>query len=533
MLDFAKILGLLSGRSSRGTGTPQGIPLPGRDQVRNSAGGFVFEADDWTRLDRFLVLGSEGGSYYAGARQLTREAASASLRCLEADGPRVVRRVVELSEGGRGARNDSALFLLALAASAPDPVTRKLGLEALPRVARTGTHLFQFVQSIQGLRGWGRALKRAVGAWYQDKTPERLAYQLVKYRQRQGWTHRDLLRLAKPVPRDPEHAALYRWVVGKGREGDLPEIVEGFEAARSSQAPAALAELVRRYRLPREALPTEALRSPRVWEALLPDMPLGALVRNLGNLGRHGLLVPGSPAEALVTRRLGDREALGRARLHPFGILQALVTYQSGKGARGTGSWSTCARVVDALDAAFYASFGNAPRAGRRFLLAVDVSGSMCAQLMGSPVLSCRSAAAAMALVTLAREPACQVVAFCNRLVPVDLSPRQRLDDVVRALDRRDWGATDCALPMLWAREQGLEVDCFVVYTDSETWFGKVHPSEALRQYREATGIPARLAVVGLVGNRFSLADPEDPGMLDVVGFDSRAPEVLTGFARG
>jgi len=45
--------------------TPQSAPIPGTSQVPNSAGGFAFGVDDWTRLDRFLILGAEGGSYYA------------------------------------------------------------------------------------------------------------------------------------------------------------------------------------------------------------------------------------------------------------------------------------------------------------------------------------------------------------------------------------------------------------------------------------------------------------------------------------
>jgi 60 kDa SS-A/Ro ribonucleoprotein len=39
--------------------------------------------------------------------------------------------------------------------------------------------------------------------------------------------------------------------------------------------------------------------------------------------------------------------------------------------------------------------------------------------------------------------------------------------------------------------------------------------------------------VVGLVSNGFSIADPADPGMLDVVGFDAAAPAVIADFLRG
>ena len=86
---------------------------------------------------------------------------------------------------------------------------------------------------------------------------------------------------------------------------------------------------------------------------------------------------------------------------------------------------------------------------------------------------------------------------------------------------------------MLHAIEQRLEVDTFVIYTDNETWSGKVHPHQALRRYRECSGIDARLIVVGMTSTGFSIADPDDPGMLDVVGFDAAVPSLITEFARG
>ncbi len=78
-----------------------------------------------------------------------------------------------------------------------------------------------------------------------------------------------------------------------------------------------------------------------------------------------------------------------------------------------------------------------------------------------------------------------------------------------------------------------VPVDAFITYTDSETWAGGIHPSQALTSYREKTGIPARSVVVGMVSNQFSIADPNDPGMLDVVGFDTAAPAVIADFISG
>ncbi|MBO9540889.1 TROVE domain-containing protein [bacterium] len=517
--------------------TPQDQPILGSAQVPNSAGGFAWAVDDWRRLDRFLILGSEGGSYYARSAALTRENAEAVLHCLAEDGPRAVARIVAISEAGRAPRNDPALFALALAAATGDAETRSLALAALPRVARIGTHLFHFMAYVEGLRGWGRGLRRAIGAWYNDKTPDELAHQVIKYRRRDGWSHRDALRLSHPIPGTSAHAALFHWVTQQSATADqeLPALLTAFEAMRRAETSEEVVALLAAHRLPREAVPTRWLDRAEVWEALLAAMPMEAMVRQLAAMARVGLLRPRSEASRLVCERLGDGERLRQARLHPIKLLAALATYRQGHGVRGLGGpWEPDPAIVDALDGAFYQAFGNVAPSGKRIVVAVDVSGSMDAgQIAGVPGLTPRMAASALALVTTATEQDVTVIAFSDRMVPLALSAHQRLDDVMRLSAAIPFGGTDCALPMLWALEHGVEADAFVILTDSETWAGDVHPSEALARYRARTGIPAKLAVVGMVSNGFSIADPADPGMLDVVGFDTAVPQLLSDFIAG
>jgi 60 kDa SS-A/Ro ribonucleoprotein len=540
----------------------QSAPIAGSGQVPNSAGGYAWDVDDWTRLRRFLVLGSEGGSYYASEATLTRENASAVERCLAADGPRAVEEIVRVSDEGRAPKNDPALFALAMAAGLGDEATRKAALEALPKVARTGTHLFRFVIFVEGFRGWGRSLRRAVGSWYATRPVDEVAYQAIKYRQREGVTHRDVLRLAHPgedvsagnptIEVSDEHARLFEWIVRGGDAKGLPHAVEGFMRAQEAESPVEAATLIRDYRVPREALKSDHLSSPEVWEALLEHMPMTALIRNLATMTRVGVLEAGSAGTGAVVAVLGDAERIRKARVHPIALLAALRTYQSGRGARGQNTWNPVREVVDALDAAFYAAFGNVEPTDKRLLLALDVSGSMTAGwVAGVPGLTPRDASAALALVTAATEERHEVVGFFagkrgwkaggrrqwylghDGLTPLPISPRQRLDDVVKAVSDLPFGGTDCALPMLYAQTQEREVDAFVIYTDSETWAGEIHPAQALRDYRQASGIDARLVVVGMVSNGFSIADPSDPGMLDVVGFDTAAPQLISDFARG
>jgi 60 kDa SS-A/Ro ribonucleoprotein len=546
MLDFTKHFAT----RVRAMLTPQSEPIPGSGQVPNSAGGYAWAISNWDRLDRFLVLGTEGGTYYVRERQLTLENAHAVAECLAQDGPRVVARAVEMSESGRAPKNDPALFVLAMAAGLGDPDTRAAALAALPRVARTGTHLFHWLQYVRGFRGWGRGVRRAVAGWYTQKPARDLAYQILKYPSRDGWSHRDALRLAHPRPATDEQKVLFARAVSRGREPVMGEgaalaLVRAADRLHAEELdPRQAARVIRDNRLTREMVPTHLLAHPVVWEALLEEMPLTALIRNLATMTRVGLVAPGSEASRQVARRIADAGALQRARVHPVQVLSALRTYASGRGVRGSGTWEPVANVVNALDAAFYLAFGAVEPARRRMMLALDVSGSMSAPVLGMDHLNCREASAAMALVTAATEPEHFFTAFTAGRYPsmhpgfntglsaLSISPRQRLDDVVKSISDIPFGGTDCALPMLEAERNRWPVDVFVVYTDSETWAGSIHPAQALRRYRERMGIAAKLVVVAMASNGFSIADPEDAGMLDVVGFDAAAPQLIADFAR-
>jgi 60 kDa SS-A/Ro ribonucleoprotein len=248
-----------------------------------------------------------------------------------------------------------------------------------------------------------------------------------------------------------------------------------------------------------------------------------------------------------VAAQLRDPRRLCKARVHPIAVLAALMTYRAGRGVRGSSTWEPVVSIVDALDSAFYASFHAVEPSGKRMLLALDVSRSMsCGTIAGVPDLSPRIASAAMALVTAATEPGYAFVAFTETseghgwtrgggpsgVTSLSISPRQRLADVVGQIDGLAMAGTDCALPMIWAKHNRVDVDTFCVYTDNETWTGDVHPAQALRAYRDARGIPAKLVVVGMTSTGFSIADPNDAGMIDVVGFDTSTPPVIADFAR-
>lgn len=522
---------------SPAAGTPQSEPLYGReaDMELNAAGGYVFSVDDWTRFQRFVVLGSAEGSYYATPQKLTKENAKCVERCLRLDGPRVVRTIVDVSVKGRAPKNDTAILALAMAMKLGDDETRRLARLAVPEVCRIGTHIFQFAEAVQMFGGWGRGTRRAVADWYLDKPEDNLAFLLVKYRQRDGWSHRDLLRLAHPKT----DSMAIKWAAGKvgeSKEG-LPQIIEGYERISQTTDEQDAVKLIRAYGLPREAVPTGLLNSKEVWEALLVDMPLTAMIRNLATMTRVGVIAPLSVGTGKVVADLGNAERLRKSRVHPMAILIALKTYAGGRGVRGSNTWTPVSAIVDALDAAFYAAFENVEPTGKRILCGIDCSGSMQGgysggSVMGIPGFSEAQAAAAMAVVLANTEPNVEFVGFTTHPVDLGISKSQRVDDVMAATTRIS-GGTDCAIPMLYATERNITADAHVCLTDNESWFSSAgHPAEVLKRYRKKLGIPAKFVSVAFTATGTSIADPRDAGILQVVGMSSDVPAVISDFIR-
>ena len=137
-----------------------------------------------------------------------------------------------------------------------------------------------------------------------------------------------------------------------------------------------------------------------------------------------------------------------------------------------------------------------------------------------------------MAIVTVRAESSYQVMGFCDVFTPLNITDKDSLADVMGKV-RLPFRQTDCALPMRWATGNRIPADGFFVYTDNETYYGDMHPHVALEQFRQKLGRDAKLVVAGLTASPFTIANPADPGMMDVVGFDTAMPAIMSDFMKG
>lgn len=516
------------------------------DQVQNNDGAYVFQVTPFQRLERFLILGAEGGTYYATERKLTRENAACVLECAKLDPHKAVEIVRDVSVNGRAPKQGPAIFALALLASCDQPVARECALKMLPKVCRTASHFFEFISYVDGMRGWGSALRKAVSDWYLTLPDNKLAYQLMKYRQRNGWSHKDVFRKAHPVSDTLIQQALFRWAVGATpdrrvvtrKDGaevqpatlSLPISVLAFEELQAAKDVSTVTRLIREHNFTHEMVPNEFKNEAKVWEALLPGMPLGALVRNLGKLTAIGLLADRSEWTTFVTSKITDSEQVKRSRLHPMAFLLAAGVYKTGHGVKGKLSWKPVNEIGNALGAGFYLGFGNVQPTGTRRLVALDVSGSMQSSYIAGTRLSAAQATGAMAMVALRTDPGTQVMGFSSSFIDLNLNDGMKLEQVMQRISNLPFSNTDCSIPFRWALTQKDTFQSFEVHTDSETNCNTARPEQVLAQYRQKRRVPAKLAVVAYTSIGFTIADPKDAGMLDCVGFDTATPSILQDF---
>ena len=308
------------------------------------------------------------------------------------------------------------------------------------------------------------------------------------------------------------------------------------DAGEKKDVPLACA-LIRSGRLVREHVPTALFGSKEIWTTLLETMPMEALLRNLGKLTQIGVV---ADKYKEIAARITNQEEVLKARIHPIKVLVAYKVYKNGHGDLGSLVWTPNMFIMVAMTQLFKLSYGTITPTGQRIMVALDVSGSMSSPVLGSKILNCRDASVAMALLYLETEKNVNVVAFSAGLTDLcapfsrhQLTRGMTIDQALSVTNGMAFSNTDCVLPIKHAIEKNLQVDAFIVLTDNETYAPNEHPQSALVRYRVLTGIQAKLIVIGMTGNCFTIADPNDKNTLNLAGFDTSTPEIASMFLRG
>jgi 60 kDa SS-A/Ro ribonucleoprotein len=535
------------------------------DIIPSSEGGVVVKIDQMALLDRFLILGSSG-TFYASGGDVTKMMTEETKAFVTAHPDVVLDRLLEVATNRLALRKDPSVWLLAQLTmpSVPEP-TRHRAYLAINDVCSTGTDLlhylaFRYPEGPKGARHSGMGFRKAIGRWF--RFHRNIQLQAVKYEQRDGWTLRDALRVAKPKDTDAYLEEAYAFIVNKEKYqqaypvGDRHRLFEGYFVVRDEPdgfdihipvEPIAIANAIRNYQLPRESVPGPFLAHKEIWEALLPDMPGRALVRNLGKLSSLGIDKT-NWGQDLITQKLVNATGL----LHPFEFLLGKKMYQQGRGLKGNLNWQPNHFIIDVLETCYLKSFGHLEVRAGKPLVALDTSASMGTEAQGLPI-SAFEAAAALASVIAYQYPHAEFCAYSNGLTMMDpanhgtaafISEMQRLSHV----------GTFCAIPLLHVvTNPDQKYTAVISITDSETkeggsighspWLRKKRdPYEGLtmpkcaglvRDIQASQRRDFKHAVVAMQPNDRTLADPRDPNQMDFVGLSADLVQGLDRFLAG
>ncbi len=520
--------------------TPQNKAIPGREaeMIRGRSGGYMFEAGIWQTLRRCLLIGTANSTYYAGKRELTDDFANTLKGAIALDPQRVAQEIVYASDG-RAINNSAPILALVLLSMGSTAVAKQSFIEIFPQVVRTASHFYEWLSYTKSMRGFGKVIKQVGTAWLSREDVKGLAYQLLKYQQRHGFTNRDALRLFHVKPVTEEHDRLYSWVVNGWSE--LPAEIPS-EAIKQiwwyewlKRHPEETHRAIAEGRLTHEMAAPVGNMDRQAWQLLFETMPLGAMLRNLGSLTNLGVLRVDSVNNLeRVEAVLNNRDYLRKARIHPIDVLKALKTYSSGgKIGRSKKTWTPIPRIVDILEKTVELSFAVVEPTNKVFLHAVDISGSMSYGVVDSVGLNCCEIATAMALVTAKAEKNYAIRGFSTKFIDLNITRRDSFRSALKKASNQNFGGTDASVAYSWAIKNKYQADVICFWTDNESWAGNRHPTQALQEYRRKVNPNVKAIYITLAPYNITLVDPQDNNSWDLAGFDPGIPRLIQTIALG
>ena len=519
---------------------PQSQPLPGRESemIRGRSGGWMFDAGIWQMLRRCLLIGTAQSTYYANKRELSEDFINVIKQGVAENPARVAEEIVYASNG-RSINNSAPILALVLLSMGETPEAKKAFREIFPQVVRTGSHFYEWLSYTKAFRGFGKIVREVGTTWLLEKDVKALAYQFLKYQQRHGFQHRDVLRLFHVKPNTVDRDRLFSWAVNgwEGLPGDIPSeaLAQIWWYEWLKRNPTRTHEAIVNGRLTHEMAAPVGNMDKQAWQLLFDEMPIGAMLRNLGSLTQLEVLRTNTVDNInRVENVLNSKDYLRRGRIHPIDVLKALKTYKSGgRVGRSKKTWTPVPRIVDILEKALELSFDTVKPTNKVFLHAVDISGSMSSYVSDSVGLTCCEIATTMALVTAKAEKNYAIRGFSSKFIDLEISRRDTFSSALKKASNRNFGATDASVAYDWAIKNKFKADVICFWTDSESWAGRKHPAVALREYRQKVNPHVKAVYVTLTPYRISLVDPQDDLSWDLAGFDPGVPRLIQMLATG
>ncbi len=447
--------------------------LPKANAV-NEAGGRGFKLEPKHALAQVAATGTFGNAFYSTAETQLEEV----LKLIdEVDDNQYLAKLALYAREKAFMKDMPAALLVALSVRDTELMHR-----VFDRVVDNGRVLrtvFQMIRSGQfknkagkGRVGLSSSVQRAFQRWLNAAAVGKLLSASIG----NDPSLRDILRMARPTPKDNARRAMFGWLTDKSMEkwapateADLPVEVQSLIAYRNSESEEAQALIAGGLDNVRWDLLSDAAKGPTVWAALARKMGPQALRMNLNTLLRHDVLATSAMVD-YVADRIADESEIRRSKQFPYQYFAAYLNADD----------NVPQKIKTALHKAAAIACGNVPELPGPVVIGLDTSGSMSSSVTGhrgrgaTSKMRCIDVAALFAAAILRRNPDSVVIPFDTSAYDAKIDPNDSILSIAERLAKYGGGGTDCSLPLVAANQKHAKRKFagIVLVSDNESWVG-------------------------------------------------------------
>ena len=452
--------------------------LPKANAV-NEAGGLAYKLEPKHALAQVAATGTFGNAFYSTAETQLDEV----LKLIdEVDDNQYLAKLALYAREKAFMKDMPAALLVALSVRDTELMHR-----VFDRVVDNGRVLrtvFQMIRSGQfknkagkGRVGLSSSLQRAFQRWLNTASVGKLLSASIG----NDPSLRDILRMARPTPKDNARRAMFGWLTDKSiekwapaTEADLPVEVQSLIEYRNSESEEGQALIAGGLDNVRWDLLSDAAKGPTVWAALARKMGPQALRMNLNTLLRHDVLATSAMVD-YVADRIADESEIRRGKQFPYQYFAAYLNADD----------NVPQKIKTALHKAAEIACGNVPELPGAVVIGLDTSGSMSCAVTGNrghrngtqcatSKMRCIDVAALFAAAILRRNPDSVVIPFDTSAYDAKMDPNDSILSIAERLAKYGGGGTDCSLPLVAANQKyaNRKFAGIVLVSDNESWVG-------------------------------------------------------------
>ncbi len=447
-----------------------------------------------------VLTNTLGRAYYASQKDLIHESNAVHTAMLAKDAAFYARGLVL-------ARNSGYMRLQPIYGLARlSEVDTKLFGKVFGQVIRTPNDLKDFVTLTmsrrKGSQG-GRAIKRAVGTWLSERLNE---YWVIKYGSKTSsdvsLSLKDLVRVYHP--KNGNHQLMRYILQGVYDEKELPKIA-AFEALKRATTDEEKIRAIQNGNLPHEVASSSS-PSPAVWEAILPQLPIFALLRNLNTLERHNVL---NQNGKLIMEKLTNPDAVHNSKILPSQFLRAYNAVSN-------------AQAKDAIIGAMDIAVDNLEELPGKTVVALDRSGSMDAFMQTAAIFA----------ISLMKKTNYQGRLFLFNHEVGEIPVLQRDSVLTQANMIVADGGTDTSKFLHMMIKDKVVADNLILISDEQQNIGTPF-ADLLSQYRKEVNLAVKVFIIDVSPYRNAITPPEWDNVWFVYGWSDQVLNFISAVIRG